>query len=725
MFFVSVFSVSPSVSSSTHPNQNEWYSIDSISLTWSLNGATECVFVLDNSENTVPNTSTAVDQFSITYNHKKEGVYFFHVKCKTSSGWSDVSNFKIQIDKTHPSRPEDVNVVPLSTGGLKVSWSNATDDASGVKYYNVYRSNLPFVRKGDVSLPWHVYDYVAVLVGEEITGNSFVDTDVCDGCRRHYRVQAVDNAGNVGVESVSVSAMAVPVCDVNFETDFSLNNNNFFTGSIFVNGGENEGLVSKPKVFLISPTGSEEELFSSSSYSVDLIDFNYDFSNKSPGEYFFKIKSFDSEGDDCNAVWSFFFDKVSPVPFLINDFNSALSETVDLKIRVEDSSPSSGIESVEFFLDNNGFVKIGEVTDANNNLFVFHWNTLEYANGRSELKVKVTDNAGNSGELVKLVSIKNTFNIRRDINVLYSSIDSKLENVRDLNSLFLKYNLDLNSFNYFLNQFDSNFVKSKELFESGVNFEASKKFAVNALTALNNALDSIDVEYREPLKYDFNKSNLVSLYSSAGLLPDFIPESVKNVGELGFSRKLNLVRVKQDENVFYLVSIDLILFNNSNEEKEFFLIEPVPKEFAVDSSLIGSDFNLFFVKKDPVFYSRIVVPSKKNFVFNYFLKKPVSFEELVNLSNSINLFDSPSAIVSCDKHIPSNVFSKPIDFNKLFSDLINLITLNSSIDLIWVLLGLGVLLFFGVGFFLLIIIVIGVYLLFFKKKKRERTLSDI
>jgi hypothetical protein len=724
LFFFSCFALVPSVSSSTHSNQNEWYSENSISLNWSLNGASTCAFVLDKFSDTVPDISLAENSFSVEYRNKKEDIYFFHVKCKNSSGWSDVAHYKIQIDKQGPSRTENILAEPLSEGGIKISWDSVFDEGSGVDYYNVYRSNVPFVRKGDVLFPWRVYDYVAVLIGEKIKENFFIDDDVCDGCRRHYKVQAVDFAGNIGIESQSVTAVEVSVCDVTFEYEYFFNEDDFFEASVYVNGGENEGVISKPSVFLVFPDGSEKEIFSSSNYLIDLVDFNYDFSNEVQGSYLFRIEAEDADRDFCSDEWLFFFDKVSPEINLISSLPVGLEETVEIEVKVSDAVPSSGVDLIEFYLNDSGFKKIGESSEKNSSgNFVFSWDTLNSPNGRRELKIKAIDNAGNESELIEIVSINNTLDLRNEIIALYDEIDVERKKFLDLKNIFELHGIEFD-FENVLVSVDLNLVESKSFFDSGI-YVKSKNHALIALNSLKDVLNKIEVTQREPLRYVFNKSDLPSLYASAGLLPEFVDESIENISSFGFSRKLIIQRIVFQEETFYFVSIEIVLYNNSDLNKSIFLIESVPSEFARNASFISSEHELVFVNNNPVFYSFLVLPSKENFVFTYNLNKSVSFEELIDLSNSINLFDSPSAIVSSDKSIPGNVFSKPLNFEKLFFDLINLITLNNSIPLWLVLIVVVGLFVLGIGLIVIFLVVLIVYFLFFKKKSTQKTLRDV
>ena len=99
----------------------------------------------------------------------------------------------VGADSTPPGVPGGVSAVGEGVGGVRVSWSAASDDV-GVVSYRVHRSQ---------SAGFVVSD--ANRVGL-VSGLSFVDSGLAAGTYR-YRVVAVDGAGNVGAPSAEVSVV--------------------------------------------------------------------------------------------------------------------------------------------------------------------------------------------------------------------------------------------------------------------------------------------------------------------------------------------------------------------------------------------------------------------------------------------------------------------------------------------------------------------------------------
>ena len=111
LFFSSiVFAASPVVSSDTHPS-GVWSSVRVIVMNVSFDGAQSFAYLVDQNPDTIPDISsdstTIIDasDSEIFLGSKLDGIYWFHVRAKNSSGWSDAAHFEIRVDALGPSRP--------------------------------------------------------------------------------------------------------------------------------------------------------------------------------------------------------------------------------------------------------------------------------------------------------------------------------------------------------------------------------------------------------------------------------------------------------------------------------------------------------------------------------------------------------------------------------------------------------------------------------------------
>ncbi|MFH1588627.1 MAG: fibronectin type III domain-containing protein [Candidatus Diapherotrites archaeon] len=712
---LNIFAVSaPSVSSSSHSNQNNWYNVNDISLSWSSDASTYS-FVLDNESGTVP-SETVSSSTSIIYHDKKPDTYYFHVRGKSGSDWSETTHFKINIDNLGPSRPQDLAGEALDDGSIKISWAASEDSGSGVSHYALYRSVLRYVPKGGYLAEFSIRDAVAVLIAEDIAETSYVDSSVLDGGNYHYRVQPVDNAGNIGSVSAIFSVKAASFCDASFEASFALDEENF-SGTFYANDAE----VKRVKIFLVYPDSFEEAVFDGGNASRESIDINVDFSSLNEGLYVFKLQAEDLEGDDCSAEENFFFDTHSPAVSIISPSGDAsLEETVSVIVSVSDSLPSSGIDRVEFYWDEEGFKKIGEVFDSEDDQYTFSWNTLNQENSRSKLKVKAFDMAGNYGEAELIFTIKNTLNLKHDINALYSRIDSLQEELNEIKVLLSLFSFDSEKIDSLKIESDLELIESKKLFDSGIDFAKSKRHAQSAVDLMEQAKNAVKIEKKPAINYSFTRADLNSLYYEAGLLPEFVPDSVENILASGYSRRLFLYKISDENYSKYFALIEISLYNGSTESKQVKLIEPVSQEFASGKEMVYSANELTWLEEDFVFVTDLDLNAETTTTLAYILNSPVALFDLNRISNSINSFSVPSIIVSADAKIPPKIFYPPLipGTGTLFNSVMNAVSLNGAIPswVIWLVLGIILLLVIGA----VLVAGIAVYFLFFRKKKGLR-----
>ncbi|MGH3116261.1 MAG: RHS repeat-associated core domain-containing protein [Gaiellales bacterium] len=150
----------PAVSSSTHPDQNAWYTNDTPSFSWSASdtsGITGYSYGLDQAANTAPDDSSEGTGTSWTSpTAKPDGTWYFHVKAKNGAGlWGTATHYRVQINASSPAPP----VVSSSTHPNQAAWySNSTPGLSwsasypsGVAGYSYALDQLPLSEPDTVS----------------------------------------------------------------------------------------------------------------------------------------------------------------------------------------------------------------------------------------------------------------------------------------------------------------------------------------------------------------------------------------------------------------------------------------------------------------------------------------------------------------------------------------------------------------------------------------------
>ncbi len=134
----------PAVTSSTHPDQNAWYSLDTASFNWKIPAGINSVqTLLSKSSDATPNITYDSSVSEKTLNNLNDGIYYFHIRYKNSVGWGPSEHFKIRIDTTAP-----LSFIPTIRGDgynnlIKL---NATDETSGLDYYTIKIDEDPLLK---------------------------------------------------------------------------------------------------------------------------------------------------------------------------------------------------------------------------------------------------------------------------------------------------------------------------------------------------------------------------------------------------------------------------------------------------------------------------------------------------------------------------------------------------------------------------------------------------
>jgi hypothetical protein len=123
------------ISSTTHPNQNNWYNLTEATFNWELQkGVLETKLLLGRNKDGTPTVSYIPPISTKTVEDLEEGVYYFSVQTRTAEGWSSVGRFKLNIDTTPP---EDFNVTVDDTNGTPKFTFEANDTVSGISHYEI------------------------------------------------------------------------------------------------------------------------------------------------------------------------------------------------------------------------------------------------------------------------------------------------------------------------------------------------------------------------------------------------------------------------------------------------------------------------------------------------------------------------------------------------------------------------------------------------------------
>jgi Sec-independent protein translocase protein TatA len=134
----------PAVNSSTHPQQDMWYSGTRASFSWVIpNDVTSIQTLLSKSSTAVPTITYDASVSQRTVNNLADGVLYFHIRYQNNVGWGAVAHYKTQIDSTPPEKfTADVR----NEGVSNILTLNATDATSGIDSYSIQIDGAPAIR---------------------------------------------------------------------------------------------------------------------------------------------------------------------------------------------------------------------------------------------------------------------------------------------------------------------------------------------------------------------------------------------------------------------------------------------------------------------------------------------------------------------------------------------------------------------------------------------------
>jgi len=195
----------PEISSSTHPDQDKWYSVSTIKLSWALPKDVAGVSILLN-EKPTSNPGPISDGLitSKTYENVKDGIWYFHIKFKNQNGWGPITHYRIQIDTT-PPRSFNIETREDSDTHRPVLYFEAKDDLSGIDHYKIRIRS-----ESDESLA-SIVNKCELGITEEVNAGPYKFPS-CSPEKHIAVVEAFDKAGNstASIAEVEISGIASP-----------------------------------------------------------------------------------------------------------------------------------------------------------------------------------------------------------------------------------------------------------------------------------------------------------------------------------------------------------------------------------------------------------------------------------------------------------------------------------------------------------------------------------
>jgi len=167
----------PVITSSTHPQQDQWYSSASATFSWSIpSNITSIQTLLGTSANSTPTVTYDASVSQKTITNLTDGTLYFHLRYMNALGWGPTAHYKIRVDSTPP---EKFTLTVRDDGVRNIVSLKAIDAISGIESYSLKINDQPALRikhdsliKNDYTLPIQEQgDHEIVAVVYDKAGN--------------------------------------------------------------------------------------------------------------------------------------------------------------------------------------------------------------------------------------------------------------------------------------------------------------------------------------------------------------------------------------------------------------------------------------------------------------------------------------------------------------------------------------------------------------------------
>jgi hypothetical protein len=138
----------PVVFSSTHANEDAWYSNQSPEFWWEIPpDITSVRLSIDKDSVSLPDLEYPSSTKQKRFENMEDGIWYFHIRFKNEYGWGEITHRKVLID----TEPPDLFDIDINTGGDDTNpspiLSFGTDDSlSGIGYYEIKISDSESIR---------------------------------------------------------------------------------------------------------------------------------------------------------------------------------------------------------------------------------------------------------------------------------------------------------------------------------------------------------------------------------------------------------------------------------------------------------------------------------------------------------------------------------------------------------------------------------------------------
>lgn len=159
------------VTSSTHPTQDSWYNTAAAVINWNKQDGVEGFsYILDTATDTNPDDTLENAETTLNVPALTEGRNYFHIKAKNAVGFSSVTHFAINYDKTSPN-PFGIAKIENNDKSKFIIYFATNDNLAGVSHFTVKLDETDLGKKS-TGLEVDKTVYKAFVTAVDKAGNS-------------------------------------------------------------------------------------------------------------------------------------------------------------------------------------------------------------------------------------------------------------------------------------------------------------------------------------------------------------------------------------------------------------------------------------------------------------------------------------------------------------------------------------------------------------------------
>ncbi len=632
----------PVVTSVTH-SEGVWAAMP-MEFRWSaINGANKyCWILVSVPDKEIPVEDNYCTSSTSVYPPRKmnSGEYYFVIKSVNPAEESDSTSYPIKLDVDNPSKPI-LSAESVSDGSIDLSWEPAEDDSSGVKEYELYRKLM-----GGFDIRTTPIYLILPLGTTSI--NDFNEMD--QSTTYHYKIRAIDNAGNSGIVSNEAFAQTAAKCDldISFSTELSDAGNSLALSITSSDSIYRGGLKA------ILPDGSTKTFFESASAFTEWND-SIDLSSIEEGYIDFTLAAEEFFGDNCGFEKRFIYDITNPsIHFVFPKYNDRVSETVPFQVEAEDQgSFKSGLEPVTFFIqEGSSWTELGTVDSGENNIYAFNWDSFSAENGSNKIKAVAIDLAGNQVEATQSITVLNAFESVVDTNAAIEQAIIAMNAAFETKAGLEAKAIFSETANSLIEEANAKFDEAILLSElPGLESQTNAKVLLSeAILLLKDSQRTVTTSVYNTADFIFNKEQAGILLNAAGISGAIEQQALQFIEKTDPKRQLQILRVIDDNTEYFRAlitisySLDInILSDNNSEDIVMQVVEVVPKEFAEYAAELDSNISFEVLYDDPKLSFELTKEEYRKKQFSYALKDNLSQSQADALieENVINKFVAP------------------------------------------------------------------------------------